>query len=87
MRLAFAVWFLLSLIWGSTWFFIKIGLRDVPPFSYASMRFVVALVPLLGWWLLRRDSTATRKSQRRKVAIYGAGDAGAPRCGRHGSAL
>src|SRR5688572_23155281 len=41
------------LIWGSTWLVIKIGLRDVPPFTGAALRFLIAglcmaaLVPLL----------------------------------------
>jgi drug/metabolite transporter (DMT)-like permease len=33
---------LLCLVWGSTWLAIKIGLRDVPPFTGAMVRFVVA---------------------------------------------
>ena len=37
-----AVWLVLSLIWGSTWLFIKLGLQDLPPFTFAGVRFVVA---------------------------------------------
>ncbi|MDB4987587.1 MAG: superfamily drug/metaboltie permease [Myxococcaceae bacterium] len=33
---------LLCLVWGSTWLVVKLGLRDVPPFTAATMRFVVA---------------------------------------------
>src|SRR5258708_5203187 len=40
--IAVAVWCLLSLIWGTTWMFIKVGLRDLPPFSFAGIRFVIA---------------------------------------------
>ncbi len=36
------VWLLLCVIWGSTWLFIKIGLRDLPPISFAGIRFVIA---------------------------------------------
>lgn len=36
------VWLLLCLIWGSTWFFIKIGLQDLPPISFAAFRFICA---------------------------------------------
>jgi drug/metabolite transporter (DMT)-like permease len=36
------VWLILCLIWGSTWIFIKIGLRDLPPISFASARFIVS---------------------------------------------
>ena len=34
------VWLILCLIWGSTWIFIKIGLADLPPISFASARFI-----------------------------------------------
>lgn len=40
------LWLLLSLIWGTTWFFIKIGLRDLPPISFAAARFLLALLIL-----------------------------------------
>lgn len=33
---------LLCLIWGSTWFVIRVGLRDLPPFESAAVRFAVA---------------------------------------------
>lgn len=36
------VWLILCLIWGSTWLFIKLGLEDLPPISFAGIRFVVA---------------------------------------------
>ena len=36
------VWLILCGIWGSTWLFIKIGLADLPPFSFAAIRFVFA---------------------------------------------
>ncbi len=36
------VWLLLCCIWGSTWLFIKLGLRDLPPFTFAGIRFVIA---------------------------------------------
>ncbi len=40
------VWLILCLIWGTTWFFIKIGLEDLPPITFAATRFVLALVIL-----------------------------------------
>jgi drug/metabolite transporter (DMT)-like permease len=36
------VWLILCGIWGSTWLFIKIGLNDLPPLSFAAIRFVIA---------------------------------------------
>jgi drug/metabolite transporter (DMT)-like permease len=41
------VWLILSLIWGSTWLFIKLGLEDLPPFTFAGIRFVIAALILL----------------------------------------
>jgi drug/metabolite transporter (DMT)-like permease len=38
------VWLLLCLIWGTTWLVIKVGLRDLPPISFASLRFVCAVL-------------------------------------------
>ena len=41
------IWVVLALVWGSTWMFIKVGLQDLPPFTFVWIRFAVALVPLL----------------------------------------
>lgn len=38
----------LCLIWGSTWLVIKGGLRDLPPFTSAGVRFAVAAVIMIG---------------------------------------
>lgn len=48
------IWLLLSLIWGTTWLGIKLGLEGLPPFTFAALRFLVAVVPLLILLLLRR---------------------------------
>jgi drug/metabolite transporter (DMT)-like permease len=40
------VWLLLCGIWGSTWLFIKLGLEDLPPFTFAGIRFVIAVAIL-----------------------------------------
>ncbi len=40
------VWLILCLVWGSTWIFIKIGLQDLPPITFASARFLLAVVIL-----------------------------------------
>ncbi len=42
MNTALIVWLILCLIWGSTWIFIKLGLRDLPPITYAGIRFLIA---------------------------------------------
>lgn len=50
-----AVWLLLCLIWGSTWIFIKRGLDDWPPFTFAALRFLLAALILWGVVLVRRS--------------------------------
>src|SRR6266699_4714768 len=37
----------LCAVWSSTWLVIKIGLRDLPPISYAGIRFLLAIFVLL----------------------------------------
>jgi drug/metabolite transporter (DMT)-like permease len=37
---------LISIIWGSTWLFIKVGLESVPPFFAVAFRFTIAMVIL-----------------------------------------
>jgi drug/metabolite transporter (DMT)-like permease len=39
-------WLTLCIVWSSTWLVIKIGLRDLPPISYAGIRFLIAIVVL-----------------------------------------
>jgi drug/metabolite transporter (DMT)-like permease len=41
-RFAAAVWVGLCGIWGSTWLAIKLGLHDLPPLTFAGIRFAVA---------------------------------------------
>src|ERR1017187_8687445 len=44
--LAFAI---IYFVWGSTFFAIRVGVREVPPFLLAGMRFLVAGVVLYAW--------------------------------------
>jgi len=48
------VWLVLCLIWGSTWLFIKLGLEDLPPISFAGIRFVIAAAILSAVVIIRR---------------------------------
>src|SRR5687768_4086243 len=55
------VWLILCVIWGSTWLLIKLGLADLPPITFAGIRFVIAcaiLFPLV--WLRRLSLPKTR---------------------------
>lgn len=45
-RLALLVWLCLCGIWGSTWLAIKLGLRDLPPLTFAGLRFAAAALVL-----------------------------------------
>lgn len=47
------VWLILCGIWGSTWLFIKLGLVDLPPLTFAGIRFVLASL-ILGIMVLTR---------------------------------
>ena len=48
------VWLVLCGIWGSTWLFIKLGLADLPPFTFAGIRFVIACAILFVLIRIRR---------------------------------
>lgn len=48
------VWLLLCCIWGSTWLFIKLGLEDLPPLTFAGIRFLIASTILFGIVAVRR---------------------------------
>ena len=54
--LAFAI---IYLVWGSTFFAIRVGVREVPPFLLAAMRFVVAGLVLYGWMIARGERSPT----------------------------
>jgi len=48
------VWLILCGIWGSTWLFIKLGLADLPPITFAGIRFVIACTILFTLIRIRR---------------------------------
>ena len=65
------VWLILCVIWGSTWLFIKIGLRDLPPLSFAGIRFVLASAILGSLVLIRRARWPRTRSEWFLIAISG----------------
>jgi drug/metabolite transporter (DMT)-like permease len=65
------VWALLSLIWGSTWLFIKVGLQDLPPFTFAALRFAVAIVALIPLLVIRRPHIPRRPADWRLMIWTG----------------
>ena len=65
------VWLILCLIWGSTWIFIKIGLNDLPPITFAAARFLLAvllLAPLIKLFGFKMPRTG---SEWRLIALTG----------------
>lgn len=55
------VWLILCGIWGSTWLFIKLGLEDLPPITFAGIRFVIACAILFPFvWLRHLPLPRTR---------------------------
>jgi drug/metabolite transporter (DMT)-like permease len=50
--LAFAI---IYFVWGATFLAIRVGVREVPPFLLAAMRFLVAGLVLYGWMIARGD--------------------------------
>src|SRR5467141_3676250 len=50
--LAFAI---IYFVWGSTYFAIRVGVREVPPFLLAAMRFLVAGLVLYGWMIAQGE--------------------------------
>jgi len=56
--LAFAI---VYLVWGSTFFAIRVGVREVPPFLLASIRFLVAGSALYAWMRAKGTVTPTRR--------------------------
>lgn len=51
--LAFAT---IYLVWGTTYLVILIGLKDLPPFLMAAMRFTIAGAMLVSWCLFKGES-------------------------------
>ena len=56
--LAFSI---IYFVWGSTFLAIRVGVREVPPFLLAGMRFVVAGLVLYCWMRARGTPSPTRR--------------------------
>lgn len=64
-------WILLCVVWGTTWIFIKIGLDDLPPISFAGIRFLLAFVILLPIILYNKAELPKDKKQWKVIAVSG----------------
>jgi drug/metabolite transporter (DMT)-like permease len=65
------VWLILCCIWGSTWLFIKIGLADLPPLTFAGIRFVIACGILMAIVAARKLSFSAVRSNWKLLALTG----------------
>ncbi len=59
--LAFAI---IYFVWGSTFLAIRVGVREVPPFLLAAIRFLVAGLALYGWMIARGERSPTARQWR-----------------------
>lgn len=56
--LAFAI---IYIVWGSTFYAIRVGVHEVPPLLLAAMRFSAAGLALLSWMIARGERWPTRR--------------------------
>jgi drug/metabolite transporter (DMT)-like permease len=56
--LAFAI---IYFVWGSTFLAIRVGVREVPPFLLAGIRFLIAGMVLYGWTMARGERSPTAR--------------------------
>ena len=56
--LAFAI---IYFVWGSTYLFIRVGVREIPPFLMAAMRFFIAGLVLCVWLAARGERLPTKR--------------------------
>ncbi|RMC97141.1 drug/metabolite exporter YedA [Aquitalea palustris] len=68
--LTLSAFFALYVIWGSTYFFIRIGIESWPPFMMAGLRFLFAGSVMLAFLLLRGHRLPSRQ-ELRGAAILG----------------
>ena len=65
------VWIATCLIWSTVWLFIKIGVRDVPPVSFAAMRLVIAILVMVPVTLAARTPLPREPRDWRLIAGTG----------------
>jgi drug/metabolite transporter (DMT)-like permease len=62
-----AYWALIAVcfFWGTTYIAIRIAVHDVPPLLFASVRFLMAALPVLAYALYKGEKRPTRKDLKR----------------------
>jgi drug/metabolite transporter (DMT)-like permease len=64
--LAFAI---IYFVWGSTFLAIRVGVREVPPFLLAGLRFLIAGIVLYGWMRAKGTASPTMREWRSVTLI------------------
>ncbi len=65
------IWLTLCLIWGTTWFFIKVGLEDLPPITFAAARFAAAILILAVIIAVQKIPLPATKREWKLIALTG----------------
>ena len=65
------VWWIVCLLWSSTFLFIKLGLRDIPPFTFAWIRLAIAVAVLAPLGILSRRSRTLSGRDGALIAVTG----------------
>ncbi len=71
LNLKVLVWLILALIWGTTWLFIKVGLEDLPPITFASARFLLSVAILLVLIKVQKIPLPKTSKEWRLIALTG----------------
>ena len=65
------VWVVTCLIWSTVWLFIKLGLHDLPPVSFAGIRLVIAVAILFPVIVVRRTRLPRSARDWKLIAVTG----------------
>jgi len=69
--LTFVIWWVTCLVWSSVFLFIKLGLRDLPPVTFAAARLAVASLVFVPILLVRRVPLPRGAQDWRVIAVAG----------------
>jgi drug/metabolite transporter (DMT)-like permease len=65
------VWILTCVLWSSVWMFVKLGVREVPPVSFAAMRLIIATLVMVPVTIALRAPLPKRRNE--WALIFGTG--------------
>ncbi len=65
------VWIVTCLIWSTVWLFIKIGVTDVPPVTFAAMRLIIAILVMVPITLAARTPLPRTRDDWTLIAVSG----------------